>query len=297
MNNINVCCAVSKSLLLFTLIITPFVSFADGTVYACVTNDQGRVRIVEDSGECKKNETERSWDEGTDLGQIESDISDLQGRVNTLEYVPDILAFPQSALIPLGPAGLGCSDMRIFSQVFKLLLIADCTSDNQIQNNYHVYAKHAPDPAYVYDGVYVCMTVAQPAIDRDDGFSDTVTVSVTPLSTSLDEVSGNITHRTTTGSTPQILVMRLGSFDESEVPILGPTDVDIPCKRFSFSDGDNPFSGITFDEWTPPGEILIDVKLPALDGRIAANPNDGDVVIIYQMGLTVAGRNSNSNGD
>ena len=298
MNDINNSNAFSISLLLVTLIAIPHASFADNIIYACTANDKGRVHIVDSSGMCNANETERSWNEGTDFSQVENDISDIQNRVNALETVPGILAFPLSTIYPLGPAGLGCSDMRIFSQISRLFLIADCSADNQIQNGYRIFAQHAPDPAYVYDGVYVCMTIGQQAIDRDDGFSDSVSVEVTPLSTFLDNVSGNITvHQGSTGFTPQIRTMSLGSFDESEVPPLTHEEVDVPCKRFSFSDGVNHLSGITFDEWAPPGEILINIKLPKLDGRIASNPNDGDIVHIYQIGLTIAGRNSNSNGN
>lgn len=75
---------------LFSLHTTPV--FAE-TIYACAAKKHGRLRLVSAPGQCRKFETELSWDTGAELGQA---VNELVGRVDAIEASLGIINKPPS---------------------------------------------------------------------------------------------------------------------------------------------------------------------------------------------------------
>jgi hypothetical protein len=267
------------------------------TFFLCKQNDHGRVRLVSTPEQCTAAEIAVEINNDVDLGDIQAQIDAQDARLQALEEVPAVVAAPLYLLVPHGETGTGCDLLERGSPGFSpRLFIAECSNSGPgviTTRNFHgAVIQMAPDSDYVYDGVFLCMTVGDAAIARNDGtFLDQVRVRVTPLNLEGDPAAGTLVHIRSTGSTPTVRTLFLTSIDEATLAEPDFTDPQLPCVSLPFADGTN-FSNpqFEFDTWSPPGELSLDIIFPTLDGRDHTNPNDGDQVRVYQVGLTVAGR-------
>jgi len=265
--------------------------------FLCKQNDQGRVRLVSTPEQCKASEIAVEINNDVDLGDIQAQIDAQGGRLQALEEVPAVVAAPLYLLVPSGEAGTGCDLLERGAAGFSpRLFIAECNNSGPgvitTRNFHRAVIQIAPDSDYVYDGVFLCMTVGDAAIARDDGvFLDQVRVNVRPLNLEGDPAAGTLVHIRSTGSTPTVRTLSLTSIDETMLAEPDFTDPQLPCVTLPFADGTN-FSNpqFEFDTWSPPGELSVEIIFPTLDGRDHTDPNDGDQIRIYQLGLTVAGR-------
>ncbi len=279
---------------------------AQTTIYACVLNSQGQIRLVSGRGQCRSGETEAQWQSGADLSAITSAVDAVRNRVDGVEQAVRGLPAIQSAISELAVlppvVPLSVADATGQGSLVGCELVGEGSSERRFgvrcppgadvtapHSGTALFLTDGPDMAYTYDGLYLC-GLASPGL-RERGATFTVYMYFHELEIAADG------ERTLRRRDSSFNSARRGVRFIVPATALAPIELDAasagkrPCVTLRFAegvqDGDQP--RLPNDIWIPSTELMLYMPMPAMLPIAISNP-DFDYLYLSQVGLTVAGR-------